>query len=97
VSELGKRVNRSPDTIKRWVDEGLLPCDRDEKNQRRFTEASVERCLLLARLSIEAQAQNRKLTDLAAEVPEQLQLLPQGQVSGDAFTDLGPIRRKRPL
>jgi DNA-binding transcriptional MerR regulator len=76
VSELAKRVNRSPDTIKRWVDEGLLDCDRDERNRRQFSEESVERCLILARLSVAAQLQNRKLAEIAAEMPEQLLLLP---------------------
>ena len=75
VSELAKRVNRSPDTIKRWVDEGLLACDRDERNRRQFSEDSVERCLILARLSVAAQLQNRKLAEVAAEMPEQLLLL----------------------
>jgi DNA-binding transcriptional MerR regulator len=75
VSELAKRVNRSPDTIKRWVDDGLLDCHRDERNRRQFSEQSVDRCLVLARLSIAAQLQNRKLSELAAEMPEQLQLL----------------------
>ncbi|MGH6863848.1 MAG: MerR family transcriptional regulator [Methylocella sp.] len=75
VSELAKRVNRSPDTIKRWVDDGLLECHRDDKNRRQFSEASVDRCFVLARLSIEAQQQNRKLAELVAEIPEQLALL----------------------
>jgi excisionase family DNA binding protein len=75
VSELAKRVNRSPDTIKRWVDEGLLPCYRDERNRRQFSEESVDRCLVIARLSVAAQLQNRKLVEVVAEMPEQLLLL----------------------
>jgi excisionase family DNA binding protein len=75
VSELAKRVNRSPDTIKRWVDDGLLECYRDERNRRQFSEQSVDRCLVLTRLSVAAQLQNRKLAELVAEMPEQLQLL----------------------
>jgi DNA-binding transcriptional MerR regulator len=82
VSELAKRVNRSPDTIKRWVDEGLLVCDRDERNRRQFAEVSVERCLILARLSVVAQLQNRKLAAIAAELPEQLLLLQAGASNG---------------
>lgn len=84
VSELARRVNRSPETIKRWVDEGLLGCSRDERNRRQFGEESVDRCLLLARLSVTAQLQNRKLVDLIGEVPTQMELLPtpdQGSVT----------------
>ena len=75
VNELARRVNRSTDTIKRWVDEGLLDCYRDERNRRQFSEGSVDRCLVLARLSVVAQLQNRKLRELVAEMPEQLVLL----------------------
>lgn len=75
VNELAKRVNRSPDTIKRWVDDGLLECYRDERNRRQFSEEIVDHCLLLARLSVAAQIQNRKLAELVAEMPEQLPLL----------------------
>ncbi len=76
VSELAKRVNRSPDTIKRWVDEGLLKCYRDERNRRQFSEESVDRCLVLVQLSVAAQLQNRKLAEVVADMPEQLVLLP---------------------
>jgi DNA-binding transcriptional MerR regulator len=75
VGELARRVNRSTDTIKRWVDDGLIECHRDERNRRQFSERSVERCLLLAELSVSAQIRNRKLAELVAELPEQLQLL----------------------
>lgn len=75
VSDLAKRVNRSPDTIKRWVREGLLECERDERNRRWFTERSVQQCLVLARLSVAAQLQSRKLSELLDELPEQLPLL----------------------
>jgi MerR HTH family regulatory protein len=75
VNELARRVNRSPDTIKRWVEEGLLECWRDERNRRQFSEASVDRGLDLARLSVAAQLQNKKLRELVAEIPEQLLLL----------------------
>lgn len=76
VSELARLVNRSPDTIKRWVEIGLVECERDERNRRQFSHESVARCLALARLSVAAQLQNRKLEDLAGEMPEQLPLLP---------------------
>ncbi len=76
VSELAKRVNRSPDPIKRWVDGGLLDYKRDDRNRLQFSEACVERCLILARLSVAAQLQNRKLAELVAEIPEQLALAP---------------------
>lgn len=75
VGELSKRVGRSTETIKRWLNDGLLDCDRDELNRRVFDEAHVERCLVLARLSITAQLQNKKLTDLVRALPEQLSLV----------------------
>jgi DNA-binding transcriptional MerR regulator len=76
VHELAKRVNRSPDTIKRWADTGLLDCTRDDRNRRQFAEDSIERCRDLARLSIRAQTENRKLADLLAELPQQVRLIP---------------------
>jgi len=75
VSELAKRVGRTPETIKRWADEGLLDCDRDDRNRRVFHEDHVNVCLQLARLSVTAQIQNRKLTEIVEELPEQLLLL----------------------
>lgn len=94
VSELAKRVNRSPDTIKRWVDDGLLECYRDERNRRQFSEQSVDRCLVLTRLSVAAQLQNRKLAALVAEMPEQLQLLTASDVTVSAETSRGVKSRE---
>jgi DNA-binding transcriptional MerR regulator len=75
VSELAKRVGRTPETIKRWADEGLLDCDRDDRNRRVFREEHVEVCRQLARLSVTAQIQNRKLSEIVEELPRQLRLL----------------------
>jgi hypothetical protein len=75
VGELARRVGRSPDTIKRWVNQGLLPCDRDDRNRRIFGDEHVARCLELIRLSVSAQIRNRKLVELADELPEQLNLV----------------------
>lgn len=72
VGELARRVGRSPDTIKRWLEEGLLDCDRDDRNRRVFDDRHVERCLELARLSVSAQVQNKRLSELANELPIQL-------------------------
>jgi len=75
VNEVAKRVGRHTDTIKRWADEGLLECERDERNRRIFREEDVERCRELARLSVRAQMENRKLADLAEQLPKQLGLM----------------------
>lgn len=75
VSELARRVGRSAETIKRWADEGLLECDRDERNRRIFGEEHVERAQELARLSVTAQVRNRKLSEIVEELPQQLPLL----------------------
>jgi DNA-binding transcriptional MerR regulator len=75
IGELARRVGRSPDTIKRWLDQGLLNCERDERNRRIFTELDVERCSDLIRLSIAAQVQNKKLAELADNLPVQLSLV----------------------
>jgi len=75
VAELARRVDRTPETIKRWVAEGVLTCARDERNRRVFDEGHVARCRELARLSVAAQIQNRKLSELVEELPEQLGLL----------------------
>jgi DNA-binding transcriptional MerR regulator len=74
VGELARRVGRSSDTIKRWLEEGLLDCERDDRNRRVFADRHVERCLELARLSVSAQVQNKKLSELANELPRQLAL-----------------------
>ncbi len=76
VAELARRVGRTPETIKRWVAGGLLDCDRDEHNRRVFSEEHVERCRELARLGVKAQVEQRKLSDVAAEQPTQLPLIP---------------------
>ena len=75
VSELARRVGRSTETIKRWADEGLLDCERDERNRRVFHEEDVERAHELARLSVTAQLRNRKLGEIVKELPQQLSLL----------------------
>jgi DNA-binding transcriptional MerR regulator len=80
VGELAKRVGRSPDTIKRWVDAGLLECHRDDRNRRQFGEAEVSRCVELVRLGIAAQIHNRKLEDLAKGLPQQLTLMARSEV-----------------
>jgi DNA-binding transcriptional MerR regulator len=75
VAELARRVGRTPDTIKRWTDEGLLNCERDDRNRRIFREEHVEMCLQLVRLSVTAQLQNRKLSELVEGLPQQMSLL----------------------
>lgn len=76
VGELAKRVGRTTETIKRWVDDGLLDCQRDDRNRRIFSDEDFERCLEIVRLSNTAQVQNRKLSELAKDLPEQLRLMP---------------------
>jgi len=62
-------------SIKRWVAAGLIDCDRDERNRRIFSAEHVERCQELAKLGVKAQIQQRKLSDVVADQPQQLQLL----------------------
>ena len=75
VSELAKRIGRTPETIKRWADQGFIPCERDDRNRRIFREEHVGLCREIARLSISAQTQNRKLSELVELIPVQLGLL----------------------
>jgi DNA-binding transcriptional MerR regulator len=75
IGELARRSGRTTDTIKRWVDDGLIACERDERNRRVFREEQVAECRELARLSLVAQLTNRKLSQIAQELPEQLRLL----------------------
>jgi DNA-binding transcriptional MerR regulator len=84
VTELARNVNRTPETIKRWIASGLLECERDEHNRRVFHEEHVERCHELARLGVKAQIEQCKLSDLVAAQPEQLQLVAQQQKRGRA-------------
>lgn len=86
IGELARRIGRSPDTIKRWLDQGLMHCERDERNRRIFTELHVERCSDLARLSIAAQIQNKKLAELADNLPIQLRLVQVAPVQRRAVT-----------
>jgi len=78
VGDVARRVGRSTETIKRWADDGLILCTRDERNRRVFSEEQVSRCEILARLSVEAQITNRKMSDLLARQPEQMPLLDYG-------------------
>lgn len=75
VSELARHVGRCTETIKRWADEGLLDCDRDDRNRRIFSEEQLERAEELARLSVTAQLRNRKLSEIVQDLPKQLPLL----------------------
>lgn len=75
VGELSSRVGRSPDTIKRWIQEGFLECDRDGRNRRIFRDEHVDRCRELARLGIAAQVRNKKLAELVQDLPQQLPLV----------------------
>ena len=94
LGELSKRVGRSRETIRRWIDDDLLQCDRDALNRRVFGEEHVERCLELARLAISAQLRNVKLSDLAAASPAQLTLSALQGVD-DSPTTASPNRRAR--
>jgi DNA-binding transcriptional MerR regulator len=75
IGELARRVGRSVDTIKRWEDDGLISCDRDERGRRLFKEAHVDRCRELAYLGVIAQLRSARLADLASAQPMQLSLL----------------------
>ena len=75
VGELAKRVGRSVDTLRRWEDEKLLSCDRDNRGRRVYNETHVELCLRLADLGVLAQRRSEKLTSLSKNVPTQLSLL----------------------
>jgi len=79
VTELARSVNRTPETIKRWIATGLLDCERDEHNRRVFHEEHVERCHELARLGVKAQIEQRRLSDLVAAEPKQLSLVIESQ------------------
>jgi len=75
IGELARRIGRTPETIKRWADEGLIPCDRDERNRRVFREDHVSLCLELVRLSVTAQISNTKLSEILERRPKQLPLI----------------------
>lgn len=79
VGELAKRIGRTPETIKRWADAGLVNCDRDDRNRRIFREEHVEQCLRIARLSVTAQIKNKKLSEIVETLPQQLRLLDGGR------------------
>ena len=86
VGEIARKVGRTPETIRRWLDQGLLKCDRDALNRRVFNDEHVQRCLDLARLSVTAQLQNRKMREIAPEYPQQLDLIEQRDFQTGAKT-----------
>ena len=47
--EVGRLAGVGPTAVKRWADQGLLPCVRTAGGHRRFYRAEVERFLLAAR------------------------------------------------
>lgn len=72
IGEFCRRVGRSPDTIKRWEDLGLLPVARDARGRRLYSESDLLRAHQLAQLGLLAQTQSRKISALAKEAPQQL-------------------------
>jgi DNA-binding transcriptional MerR regulator len=72
IGEFCRAVGRSPDTVKRWEELGLLQVRRDRRGQRRYSELHVARALQLAELGLLAQIQSRKISTLASEAPGQL-------------------------
>ena len=75
IGDLAKRVVRSVDTLRRWENDGLLVCERDNRGQRVYNESHVEVCLRLADLGLLAQRRSEKLVTLASSEPTQLYLL----------------------
>ncbi len=74
IGEVAGRIGRSVETIKRWEELGLLFPRRDERGQRRFDPETVERCIELAALGMEAQRRSQPLHELASALPVQLSL-----------------------
>lgn len=72
IGEFCRRVGRSPDTVKRWEDLGLLQVARDARGRRLYSEADLVRAHQLAELGLLAQVQSRKISTLAKEAPDQL-------------------------
>lgn len=71
ISEASAVVGRSPDTLRRWEERGLIRPGRDRRGHRVFSDSDVARCVELARHSLAAQYLNKKLIDV---VPQQLSL-----------------------
>jgi DNA-binding transcriptional MerR regulator len=71
ISEASRLVGRSPDTLRRWEEEGLIVPDRDGRRHRVYRDSDIARCLELARYSEAAQILNRPLSEV---VPQQLSL-----------------------
>jgi DNA-binding transcriptional MerR regulator len=74
IGDVSELIGRSPDTLRRWEKDGLLKPSRDRIGRRVYSEEDVERCRVLARLSLHAQNHSKKLALLFAEATVQLSL-----------------------
>lgn len=71
ISEASRAVGRSPDTLRRWEEQGLIDPERDARGRRVYRDHHVARCLEIASHSLNAMSSNTKLVSV---VPTQLSL-----------------------
>jgi excisionase family DNA binding protein len=59
VSQVAKRLGVSPGTVRRWSDQGDLPCFRSPGGQRRFDVEAVDRFIAEVRSGNERPSRRR--------------------------------------
>jgi putative resolvase len=55
IREFAKRVNRTPTTLRRWDESGVLPAKRTAGNQRYYDESDLRKALRIELPAIEKQ------------------------------------------
>jgi len=71
ISDIAIVIGRTPDTLRRWEEQGLIQPERNGWGERVFDEQDLARCQQLVRYALTAQKANRPLREI---VPKQLSL-----------------------
>jgi hypothetical protein len=69
IREASRAVGRSPDTLRRWEEEGLISPRRDARGHRVYSDRDLAACRELAGHAFEAMSSSRKLSQV---IPIQL-------------------------